>query len=225
MRADEAAEDFSFARLLYPLTAIVAATRGMSIEHHAIDAVEDVFLQVLGGIEGGVAGDVSLAQRTAARSQHVDMPIVFTRRGAEPTGMTNRSSAFLLLLAGRGFVGSVIRRDVGVRTVLLLLVCGKLVLPFQFQFQLGLFQFPLQALVFFDEPGVPTSFGIQCSVQIIERITCAIGGVDERTERGTPQMWAMSDVRAAIFVIGIKTEIHRQPSLNVESLDQKPTAS
>ena len=46
-----------------------------------------------------------------------------------------------------------------------------------------------------------------------------VGGIDERSNRRSAQMGAMANVRESVFVIWIKAEVHRHPSLNVDSLE------
>jgi hypothetical protein len=51
------------------------------------------------------------------------------------------------------------------------------------------------------------------------------GGIYEYPKRRSAQVGTMANVRAAVFVIWIKAEFHRHPSLNAEKLKQKSKAS
>ncbi len=97
------------------------------------------------------------------------------------------------------------------RTWQLLLVCGELVLSFQFQLKLGLLQLLLQLQVLVHEFVAPFTLAIQLTVQSIDRVATIVSGTHQRPNHGTAQVRAMAYIAAGIFVFGVKAKRGRRP--------------
>jgi hypothetical protein len=52
----------------------------------------------------------------------------------------------------------------------------------------------------------------------VQIVTALVGYVDQHPQRGAPEMWAMADLGASEFVLGVKAKVHGRSSLNAEKL-------
>ena len=182
----------------------------MAIQHDAIDTVEDIFLKMFVRLDRVANRHVASATGATTRGEYIHGPIVGGGRRAEPTGMTDGGTPFFGFGRG-GFLGRIV---LGVGGLFLLLVGGELVLPFELEFQLGLFQVLSEFFVLFDELGDGFSLGVDRAVKITEELILLASRVNECSQRRAAKMWAMADVWAAMFVVGIKAELHRHPFQN-----------
>jgi hypothetical protein len=106
-----------------------------------------------------------------------------------------------------------IRRRVGGRNVwpsafVLLLVSGKLVLPFQLEFEFGLRQIGLKLLVLLDEFADLLPLGIDGAVQVAMVLFVLVSLEHQDGDRGTARVRVIPDIGARIVLDWIKRVPH-----------------
>ena len=99
--------------------------------------------------------------------------------------MTNRGSAFFLFCGA--CCGGGVWRICRVAGILLLLIGGELVLPFELQFQRDLIQFLLQTLVLCEQPMTASPLGIKTREQRPPRLFLLIRQQYQRTNPAPPK--------------------------------------
>ena len=217
-RADAAAQDFTVAGLRHPQAAILAPGRRVPIQHDLIPSLDDVFLPVIVGLDLGKEVDNAATVRAVTGSLHFDQLIVLGRPGAEPARMADGRPAFLPLAVddrlARGSPGGRRFRFVQARGG------GKLALPFDFQFQLELFDLGLKPDIFLEQLGVAFPLEIELPQQHLEVLIVIAGRIDERPQCGAAQMRAMRDLRAGVFVRGVEAKLHRHPFLRMPNISR-----
>ena len=92
-----------------------------------------------------------------------------------------------------------------------LLAGGKLVLPFQLQFEFDLVQLFLKTLIFLNEVGIPLPLRIDGAMQLPKIQLVVIRSEDERTDRRAAHMGTMADIRATLFEFGLEQKWHWHP--------------
>ena len=117
--------------------------------------------------------------------------------------MTDGRTAFLW----RGGIG----RSFGGTRILgrILFLRGKLVLPFEVQFQFDLLKFLFQPFIFFYQSAESHPVRNNRTTKWVQRLQSQIG--HKCTDCGTAQVGTMAHVRTTLFELRVKAKLHRLP--------------
>lgn len=203
VRADLAAQQLAFARLFDPVSTRFAAGRHVTVQDHLPTTIDDIFLNVIVGVQVRMRMHDPAAVRTMGWRRHVDDFVPPWRLGTEPSGMSEGSSP---LLAGRRGCGRRFLRFVLRGTIL-----AESLLPFGLQFPLKLLHLLLEPFILGNQGGNGSSFCVQLPVKHLDVFALIVGGQNEAAKRSTSQVRTVPDMRAPVLVLGVKDEFHRPP--------------